>query len=48
MKDFLAIVKKSKTQDEAKTEMIKKYPTWENTDFLLVQSIKNHFKLLKK
>jgi glyoxylase-like metal-dependent hydrolase (beta-lactamase superfamily II) len=48
MKDFLAIVKKSKTQEEAKSEMIKKYPTWENTDFLLVQSIKNHFKLLKK
>jgi glyoxylase-like metal-dependent hydrolase (beta-lactamase superfamily II) len=46
--EFLSVVKNSKTQDEAKNEMIKRYPTWENADFILVQSIKNQFELLQR
>ncbi len=48
MNDFLVAVNKSKTQEEATATVIQKYPGWENTNFLLVQSIKNQFKLLKK
>lgn len=47
MNDLLAIVKGARTEDEAKKEMMKKYPDWENTDFILVQSIKNQTKLLE-
>jgi glyoxylase-like metal-dependent hydrolase (beta-lactamase superfamily II) len=48
MKDLLAIVKESKTPDEAKAAMARKYPSWENADFILAQSVKNQFALLKK
>jgi glyoxylase-like metal-dependent hydrolase (beta-lactamase superfamily II) len=48
MRDFLAIVRRSKTQEEARASMIKKYPTWKEADFILIQSIKSQFGLLKK
>jgi glyoxylase-like metal-dependent hydrolase (beta-lactamase superfamily II) len=47
LNDFLAIVKGARTEAEAKNEMMKKYPDWENADFILVQSIKNRTRLLE-
>jgi hypothetical protein len=47
MNDLLSIVKGAKTEDEAKKEMMNKYPDWENADFILVQSIKSQTKLLE-
>jgi glyoxylase-like metal-dependent hydrolase (beta-lactamase superfamily II) len=46
MDDLLAVVPEAKTQDEAKERMMRKYPGWANTDFLLVQSIKFQTELL--
>lgn len=40
MDDLLAVVASSKSPDEAKSEMMEKYPGWLNADFILVQSIK--------
>ena len=48
MNDFIAIVKKSSTQEEAKSQMANAYPTWANADFILSQSIKNWFAILRK
>lgn len=48
MKDLLAVVKESKTPAEAKAAMARKYPAWENADFILAQSVKNLFALLKE
>ncbi len=41
-------VKIAKDQNEAKAAMIKAYPDWLNTDFLLVQSIEFQTGLLEK
>jgi glyoxylase-like metal-dependent hydrolase (beta-lactamase superfamily II) len=37
----------SKTEAEAKVIMIEKYPHWESADFILNESLKNLFKVLK-
>jgi glyoxylase-like metal-dependent hydrolase (beta-lactamase superfamily II) len=46
MNDLLAIVKEARTEGDAKNEMMKRYPDWENADFILVQSVKSQTKLL--
>jgi glyoxylase-like metal-dependent hydrolase (beta-lactamase superfamily II) len=46
MNDLLTVVKESKTEDEAKKEMMRRYPDWKNADFILVQSIKSQTKLI--
>jgi glyoxylase-like metal-dependent hydrolase (beta-lactamase superfamily II) len=38
--DLLAAVASAKSPDEAKARMIAEYPGWQNTDFLLAQSVK--------
>lgn len=48
MSDFLAVINESKTQQDAKVAMMKKYPSWESSDFILPLSIKTQFERLKK
>jgi glyoxylase-like metal-dependent hydrolase (beta-lactamase superfamily II) len=48
LNDFLGTIRESKTQAEAEAKMIKKYPSWENSDFILKQSIKSQFEQLRK
>src|SRR6185295_18850396 len=38
--DLTAAVAATETQDDAKAAVIAKYPYWQNTDFILVQSIR--------
>ena len=45
--DLLMTVKSLKTQEEVTAAMEKKYPNWKGSDFLLKESIKNQFELLK-
>jgi glyoxylase-like metal-dependent hydrolase (beta-lactamase superfamily II) len=45
MDDLLHVVQTSETEDEAKQKMMQLYSDWENTEFLLVQSIKNQTEL---
>ena len=46
--DLLAAVKDAPSPDAAKAIMVKKYPDWANSDFILVQSIKFQTKSLKE
>jgi glyoxylase-like metal-dependent hydrolase (beta-lactamase superfamily II) len=46
--DFSEVINESETKEEAKLAMMKKYPTWKNADFILVQSIKTQFENQKK
>jgi glyoxylase-like metal-dependent hydrolase (beta-lactamase superfamily II) len=48
MDDLLSVVREAKNEEEAKTIMVKKYPSWANADFLLVQSIRFQTELLNK
>jgi len=48
MSDFLTVISESKTQQEAKLAMMKKYPSWESSEFILPLSIKTQFERLKK
>jgi glyoxylase-like metal-dependent hydrolase (beta-lactamase superfamily II) len=43
--DFLAAIESAKSQDQAKSLIMNEYPGWQNTEFILVQSINNLFKL---
>jgi len=43
MDDLLNAVEISETEEEAKQKMMQLYPDWQNTEFLLTQSIKNQF-----
>ncbi|MEH7514284.1 MBL fold metallo-hydrolase [Gottfriedia acidiceleris] len=48
MDDLLNAVQISETEDEAKQKMMKLYPDWQNTEFLLTQSVKNQIELFRK
>jgi glyoxylase-like metal-dependent hydrolase (beta-lactamase superfamily II) len=48
LNDFFSIIHESKTQNQAMTEMMAKYPNWENSDFILKNSIQFQFDYLKK
>ncbi|PGL70108.1 MBL fold metallo-hydrolase [Bacillus sp. AFS055030] len=48
MDDLLNAVQTSDSEDEAKQKMMQLYPKWQNTEFLLTQSIKNQFELSRK
>ena len=48
MNDLLTVVKGAKNEEEARREMIKRYPLWDNSDFILVQSIRNQTKLSRQ
>ncbi|WP_186785914.1 MBL fold metallo-hydrolase [Paenibacillus agilis] len=48
MNDLLDTIEASKSEDEAKQKMMQLYPDWENTDFLLMHSVKNQFELANK
>ncbi|MFJ8260243.1 MBL fold metallo-hydrolase [Peribacillus asahii] len=45
MDDLLNVVQTTGTEDEAKQKMMQLYPDWQNTEFLLSQSIKNQIEL---
>lgn len=48
MDDLLNTIQTSKTEDEAKQKMMQLYPDWDNTEFLLMHSIKNQMELANK
>ncbi|WP_269670957.1 hypothetical protein [Paenibacillus sp. 481] len=41
-------IEASTSEDEAKQKMMQLYPDWENTEFLLMHSVKNQFELANK
>ncbi|MEM6894631.1 MAG: MBL fold metallo-hydrolase [Bacteroidota bacterium] len=45
IEDFEKTIESSITKEEAKTKMVKLYPTWEQADFLLTHSVDYHMSL---